>query len=99
MDTTLLEKHKRDFLNLNKGMAAFEYSIDAGQYEGSSKLYVNGRFCVSDCSRKVELDFDSYDEDDRKNAMHKTDSLVNALQEFREYMVQAHELQRGDKTK
>lgn len=96
METTLLEKHKRDFLNLGKGMAAFEYSIDAGRYEGSKKVYINGSFCISDCSRKVSLDFDTYDEEDRKNVMYKIDTLINALVEYRNYIAEAHELQRAE---
>ena len=39
---------------------------------------------ISDCYRRIELDFDISSAEQRLNSFHKIDTLINALQSFRE---------------
>jgi hypothetical protein len=41
---------------------------------------------ISDCYRRIELDFDISSADARLNSFHKIDTLIRALQSFREGM-------------
>ncbi len=39
---------------------------------------------ISDCYRRIELDFDISTAEDRLNSFHKIDTLISSLQSFRE---------------
>jgi hypothetical protein len=49
---------------------------------------------IADCYRRIELDFDITTAADRMNAFHKIDTLISALQAFREGMVAESALRR-----
>lgn len=89
-----MKHYKRGFLNKGEGMAAFEYHLEAEQYESnSSRRYINGSFCITDCSRKISLEFGAYDKEDRENTLYKIDTLIAELQEYRSHMIEAHKWQ------
>lgn len=73
--------HKREFLNKNEGMAAFEATVKF-QAEGEFNNSVSGEFVISDCNRQVRLDFDIYDEADYNNVIHKARKLAAEFVEF-----------------
>jgi hypothetical protein len=43
---------------------------------------------IADCSGSVELEFDLYTGNRRQNSFHKIDTLIEALQDFREGLVE-----------
>jgi hypothetical protein len=59
---------------------------------------------ISDCCRRIELDFDISSAEDRLNSFHKFDTLIRSLQAFREglaaeaalYRRRAREASEGD---
>lgn len=81
--------HHRGFLNRKEGMAAFEASIHRHSYKGKKdgKRHTSwdADFSISDCFRKVTLDFS-----DRKEAIRKMDLLVRELQAFRRKLKREH---------
>jgi hypothetical protein len=40
-------------------------------------------FIISDCDRTIKLDFNTYKEDGRKNAIYKAQTLIDILTEFK----------------
>lgn len=75
-----MKYYKRGFLNKKEGMAAFEAetSFESGEWCNS----VDGSFAITDCNRKVLLDFCIYNEDDAKNVFFKLSTLIKELMEF-----------------
>lgn len=49
---------------------------------------------IADCDRRIKLDFDLHDAEDRLNAFHKIDVLIQALQAFKDGMAQEAALRR-----
>lgn len=43
---------------------------------------------ISDCSRRIELEFDFETEAERQNSLHKLDTLITALRVFRTGLVE-----------
>lgn len=48
------------------------------------RLCVNAYLVIHDCDRNVTLNFEFKDEDEREERLHKVDSLICFLGEFRE---------------
>lgn len=72
-----IEYYKRGFLNTTThGMAAFEAKVD------NDGRYVSAGFSITDCSRKVSLDFDCWDKQDTQNSRDKLRTLIYELQAF-----------------
>ena len=78
MSERKIEYYKRGFLNTTThGMAAFEARVDKDDGQ-----YVSAGFAITDCSRKVSLDFDCWDKPDIQNARDKLRTLITELTEF-----------------
>ena len=79
---------KREFLNMpgHHSMANIVTSITKYRDEDIEKghRYVEIHVGIADCSRTITVAWDYDDEADRKNSLHKIDTLINTLTEFRE---------------
>lgn len=82
--------YKRGFLNPEEGMAAFEAQIEIDNWEGKTHFYADGTFNITDCSRKISLDFGFSDEKGYHEVMTKLETLQEELREFQGYMVDAY---------
>lgn len=84
-----MKHYKRGFLNIGEGMAAFEHSLT---YENEDYSYasIDANFCITDCSRKVSLDFYTHDNESFENSLHKVRTLIQELQEFGEMLIAAN---------
>lgn len=84
-----MKHYKRGFLNKGEGMAAFEadiyYNVDTEEYKS-----VYGNFAITDCSRKISLDFYASNLEDVDNNMFKIDTLLAELQDFRNKLVDGY---------
>lgn len=78
---------RRKFLNKKQGLAAIETYVTI-EFDS-----ISASVDISDCNRKVNLDFYSYSlsPKDTKQRLEKLDLLINTLQEFRNDFVKAAE--------
>lgn len=83
----MVKYYNRGFLNQTEGTAAFESNIT---FEGEDYPYLHAGFAVSDCSRKVHLDFDcGGDGDGWENNLGKLNMLIDELGRFKEHYLEA----------
>ena len=79
---------KREFLNLpgHHSMANIVASITKYRDEDVEKgqRWIDIHLGIADCNRTITLSIDYDGEEDRKNALHKVDTLIDTLTEFRE---------------
>jgi hypothetical protein len=50
---------------------------------------------IADCTRRIDLEFDIHDAEDRLNSFHKIDTLIAALEAFHDGMVAEAALRRA----
>lgn len=91
---TEFQKMGRQWLNLEKDLHAF-VAWDVHIYPGSASIWAD--FTVSDCSRKVSLDFGIFSEDpkDIKRVDKKIGVLRKALDDMEEAILRALEIQKA----
>jgi len=80
---------RRKFLNKKQGLAAIETYV-CTEFDS-----ISASVEISDCNRKINLDFYSYSSStkDNKERLDKLDTLINMLQEFRsDYIMATEEL-------
>lgn len=90
-----MKHYKRGFLNKGEGMAAFEayVSYDSNVLKDKDEYKcIDGNFSIADCSRKNSLDFYATQPKGAKNCLHKVDTLIAQLQDFREKLVEGYAL-------
>ena len=92
------EYYYRDFLNVNKGSAFIEIEYQEQPATLHSNSFVNSYVNISDCNRKIELDFCIYSEKEKEERLVKLDKLINQFQQLRELVVK-YEHQRKFSTK
>lgn len=85
-----MKYYKRGFLNKGEGTAAFEADLSGDQYETDGDKYFSAYFCISDCSRKITLDFGGNTEEMMSNSLHKIDTLISELSHFRDKLIEVH---------
>ena len=73
--------HSRKFLNKSSGMAAIEVSCSVSSYS------IDCGIAISDCNRKIELDFYSWDKKTTKEKLNKLDLIIEELTLVRDWMV------------
>jgi len=73
----------RKFLNKKEGFAAIQTHVSVEYTE------VTASIDISDCSRKISLDFWSWKEKDYKPKLEKIDLLISELTSFRDSFVEA----------
>lgn len=83
-----MKYYKRDFLNKAEGMAAFEADITWDNDDGHD-YGMSASFCITDCSRKVSLDFSPYG-DEENNSFYKLTKLIEELSAFKEKFEEIH---------
>lgn len=73
-------------LNLpgHHGTAAIVAEITENRYGNYASIV------ISDCDRRISLEFELTDGDSYENDMHKVDTLVDALQTFRRALKKLH---------
>jgi len=78
---------RRKFLNKKEGLAAVETYVTTDFDSISASVE------ISDCNRKINLDFYTYSNSikDNKEKLDKLDTLINMLQEFRSDFIMATE--------
>lgn len=85
-----MRKANRGFLNPNVGTACFEWVVAVEEDYPS----IASNFEITDCSRKVCLDFYCYTTNDGRHStyeerMHKIDLLISEMLKFKAAMVEA----------
>lgn len=78
-----MKYYKRGFLNQSEGMAAFEADICYEPGEETTYRSVCATFSVTDCGRKIELDFYASCKSDVENNRYKLNTLIAELQQFK----------------
>ena len=71
-----VNKVTRKFLNKKEGLAAIECGIDVSNY------CVNAGVSITDCNRKVSLDFCIYDAKEYDAKLAKLELVINELAEL-----------------
>jgi len=76
---------RKEFLNLagQESMANIVCHITKQHTQGDGSYYPDITLSVADCDRKVSMYLDLEDEYDIENSMHKVDTLIDVLTEFR----------------
>ena len=84
--------YRRHFLN-RPGMHSHAHVIASTDtiYE-DTRYNHDASFDIADCSRTINLYFDMDDEKCRKNSMHKLDTLIKDLSDFRDALAKQCEL-------
>jgi hypothetical protein len=75
--------HVRKFLNKKQGTATLEISAEYTAWN------FNCDVALSDCNRKVNLDFSMWEDKYVKERMDKLDLLINELTALRTYLIPA----------
>lgn len=75
---------ERKFLNLNghHGNASVIAYVERGAKKSRRSPWVH--LTISDCSREIALEFETYNEDSRRNSLFKINTLIGSLTKFRD---------------
>lgn len=95
---TKYKYYNRGFLNQDEGMAAFESDVTVEESEGGHG-YTSATFSITDCNRKVSLDFVKYGDEHPPGGefnIEKVDILMKELFEFKQAMILAKESNKKD---
>jgi hypothetical protein len=79
--------YKRGFLNREKGTAIFEADVSIEDYEDEGSFSAN--FDISDCYKKISLDFYVGSKKQLTEKLRKVDNLIKELTNFKEAMIRA----------
>lgn len=77
--------HSRKFLNKTNGMAAIEVNADYSAWNFDCNV------TLTDCNRRIDLDFGMWGAKNIKEKLAKLDLLINELTSLREYLKPATE--------
>ena len=81
--------HKVDLLNLpghHSDASIFSKVINEGD------RWLDGELLIRDCYKRVEFVFDFKDAADKKNNLHKVDTMIKHLQQLRKALVEVHKV-------
>jgi predicted ribosome quality control (RQC) complex YloA/Tae2 family protein len=73
--------YSRKFLNNNRGLGAIECEIETSSYGGNS-MYVDAGIVISDCYRRIQLDFGISEKKDVASKLAKIKMLIAELSKF-----------------
>lgn len=90
--------YSRKFLNSNKGLGAIECEIETSSYGGNS-IYVDAGIVISDCHRRVQLDFGISEKKDVASKLAKIKMLIAELSKFETALKKASDDFFKEKTK
>lgn len=71
--------------------ARMEFKDKDEDLDNQIRKKINGSLVVSDCSRKVTLDLDVYNDQEYCNVMSKLDNIIEVCAEAREWLKQYKE--------
>lgn len=77
---------RQEFLNLpgkNSTAAIVAHILKGDMNQEGDSQHVDVELHISDCFRKIDFDIDVSSEDERENAIHKLDTFIDVLTEFR----------------
>jgi len=74
--------HSRKFLNKKQGVAAIECDAELADYSCYASV------TISDCSRRISLDFTSYDAKEFDDKHAKLVSIINELFELEQFLLE-----------
>jgi len=75
--------YRREFLNLpGFHSTAFIYA-EVEKTNGHDEYAADCELALSDCSRKITISIDLGSDAERNNSIHKLDTLINTLTDFR----------------
>jgi hypothetical protein len=80
----MMKHYDRGFLNIDEGMAAFETHVRTSsewRHNGGND-YMDAGIALSDCSRKIYLEFDSSTRQQLEERKHKVALLLKVVQQF-----------------
>lgn len=88
---------RKEFLNLpgQESVACIVTHIKKGDWGKQDNLYRNTEYelTITDCSDQAKLNLEHDTEYDRLNSLHKVDTLIKVLTDFREALVKEFEIQ------
>lgn len=88
---------RKEFLNLpgQESVAGIVATIKTEDWGNSNKEYRNTSYMldITDCSDVIHLAFDHDNEYDRENGLHKIDTLIDVLSDFRKALVKEFDIQ------
>ena len=79
-----IKYHSRKFLNKKTGIAAIETTVESYEWSAGG---VDSTVTISDCSRKVMLDFSLYCKKDIDEKLEKLNLLITELTKLQEIIV------------
>lgn len=86
--------HRRQFLNDEEGMAAYEATVYNRSWDDERKdkparrrISIDGSFSVTDCHRSISLDVDISDEESLGRTVRKLNRLARAVEDLRDALV------------
>lgn len=76
--------NERKFLNLDghHGNASVVALVERGSKKSGRNPWTH--LTISDCSREITLEFELFNEETRRNSLHKVNTLVDSLEKFRQ---------------
>jgi len=77
---TKIKYHSRKFLNKTNGTASIEVDVDSYDWCGGG---VDARVSITDCSRRITLDFSVYTKKDVVEKTQKLEVLINELSKLK----------------
>ena len=80
--------HKVDLLNL----PGFYSDATIFSTIRSDGRWTSAEIDIRDCFKKISFEFDFETAGDKKNNLHKVDTLIKHLQQFRKALVKAHKI-------
>ena len=90
----VVEQHFLNLPGFHAGAYVRAYVEDTSTSAGTGDTSPFLELEISDCYRRIELEFCIDDDGDRRNAFHKIDTLIAALGTFRDGMAVEAELRR-----
>lgn len=81
---------RREFLNLPGMHSGGHIVAYINNYDDDNWTSTDVHLSIADCVRSIDFDFDGLgDKEGRKNALHKVDTFIDVLTDFREALVDA----------
>ena len=90
--------YSRKFLNSSKGLGAIECEIETSSFNGKD-MYVDAGIVISDCHRRVHLDFGISEKKDVAAKLAKIKMLIAELTKFETALKKASDDFFKEKTK
>lgn len=79
-----MKHYRRGFLNENEGLAIFETEVRTSNEWRDDQVsnYMNAGITLSDCSRRIYLEFEVGSEEELEQRTKKIKHLLSVVQEF-----------------